>query len=198
MTGITICEKQALTATRKAQEENLPNPPIFLVRDYTQSQFPDASFDVVWAIESVCHAHDKRDFVKEAWRVLKPGGRLVVADGFNERNEYSQSDQKILDKAVNGWAVEKMESIPNFEKYLVDQKFQKIQKIDATKNVLPSSKRLFWYSFPAIAYSKIGEYLGWSTPTQTKDFIGYHYQFWAVRKKLCRYILFFAEKPQSS
>lgn len=194
VTGITLSEKQVETATHKAAERHLAQPPTFLVRDYTNSGFPDASFDVVWAIESVCHAEDKRLFLKEAWRLLKPGGRLILADGFNVRNSYTNEEKELLNKTVNGWAVDSMESIPNFDRYLHEQGFKNIVSQDATHYVMPSSRRLFYYSFPAIAFSKLGEWLGWSTPLQTKDFVGYHYQYWAVRKNLCKYIIFSAEK----
>src|SRR5207253_129409 len=39
---------------------------------------PDAAFDRAYAIESSEHMVDKARFFAEAWRVLKPGGRLVV------------------------------------------------------------------------------------------------------------------------
>ena len=53
-------------------------------QDYTQTEFADASLDGVWALESSCHAGGlgKEAFVQEVARVLKPGKRLVVADGF--------------------------------------------------------------------------------------------------------------------
>jgi tocopherol O-methyltransferase len=194
VTGITLSEKQVETATKKVAELRLANPPKFLQMDYTKTTFPDKSFDIVWAIESVCHASDKRDFIKEAWRLLKPGGKLIVADGFHVKNEYNDAEKKILEKVVHGWAVDKMESIPNFEKFLVEQGFQIAEKKDATKNVLPSSKRLFLYSFPAIAFSKIGEYCRWSTAAQTRDFVSYHYQFWAIKKELCRYMIYLSKK----
>jgi tocopherol O-methyltransferase len=194
VTGITLSEKQVQTATQKASERNLARPPLFLVRDYTNSGFPDGSFDLVWAIESVCHAEDKSLFVKEAYRLLKPGGRLIVADGFNVRNQYKPSEKRILDKAMNGWAVDTMESIPNFEGYLQQTGFKNISKQDATHYVLPSSRRLFWYSFPAIAYSKLGEWFGWSSKMATRDFVGYHYQYWVIKKQLSKYLVFYAEK----
>jgi SAM-dependent methyltransferase len=39
--------------------------------DYRCTPFGDASFDVVWALESLCHADDKGAFYREACRVLK-------------------------------------------------------------------------------------------------------------------------------
>lgn len=194
VTGITLSEKQVQTATRKASERKLAQPPAFLVRDFTRTEFPDASFDVVWAIESVCHAEDKSLFVNEAYRILKPGGRLILADGFNVRNTYTQSEKRLLDKMVNAWAVDSMESLSNFERYLRQAQFKNIRMQDATHYVLPSSRRLFYYSFPAIALSKLGEWLGWSSPMQTRDFVGYHYQYWAVKKQLAKYAIFYAEK----
>jgi tocopherol O-methyltransferase len=47
-------------------------------RDWLENGLPDASFDRAYAIESSEHMVDKARFFGEAWRVLRPGGRLVV------------------------------------------------------------------------------------------------------------------------
>lgn len=192
--GITLSEKQAQSAQQHALNHDLAPSPTFLVRDYIDTGFTKESFDVVWAIESVCHAEDKSLFVKEAHRILKPGGRLIVADGFNARNSYTKKEKRLLDKAMHGWAVDSMESIPNFENHLNKMGFRNIVVQDATHYVLPSSRRLFFYSFPAIPLYKLGELLGWNSPVETKDFVGAHYQYWAIKKQLCKYIIFYAEK----
>ena len=42
-------------------------------------EFPDDTFDLVWACESGEHMPDKKKYVEEMVRVLKPGGSLVIA-----------------------------------------------------------------------------------------------------------------------
>lgn len=52
----------------------------FEVMPAEQMRFPDATFDAVVCVEAALHFKGRREFLNEAWRVLKPGGEIVVAD----------------------------------------------------------------------------------------------------------------------
>jgi tocopherol O-methyltransferase len=72
VTGFTLSEAQCRIAAARTGALT------FHLRDWLDNGLPDAPFDRAYAIESSEHMVDKARFFSEAWRVLKPGGRLVV------------------------------------------------------------------------------------------------------------------------
>jgi SAM-dependent methyltransferase len=54
--------------------------------DATRMPYADESLDVVVSNEAISHYHDVDAFIREAYRVLRPGRTLIVADGNNSLN----------------------------------------------------------------------------------------------------------------
>ena len=50
--------------------------------DYFHTAPNDTTFDVVWISEVMSHLPDKELFFRNAWSVLRDGGKLVIADWF--------------------------------------------------------------------------------------------------------------------
>ena len=75
--GITLSSKQVERARQLAAERGLANAD-FCVMNALAMEFPDDSFDLVWACESGEHMPDKKAYVQEMVRVLKPGKRKHV------------------------------------------------------------------------------------------------------------------------
>jgi tocopherol O-methyltransferase len=140
--GISLSEKQVNKANALAAREGVEHLVKFEQKDFTQTGFSDESFDVVWAIESVCHANDKSSFLKEAFRILKKNGRLVLADFFKEEDLRAKDADQIRQWA-HGWAVADFSTKELFEKQLQQEAFSAIKIEDASKAIMPSAKKLY-------------------------------------------------------
>lgn len=78
-TGITLSPKQAQRARQRAAAAGIAHKANFQVANALEMPFADNSFDLVWSLESGEHMPDKQKFLAECCRVLKPGGRLIMA-----------------------------------------------------------------------------------------------------------------------
>jgi tocopherol O-methyltransferase len=75
VTGITLSAAQYARVTRRAAARGAL---AFERGDWLANGLPAASFDRAYAIESTEHMEDKARCFAEAFRILRPGGRLVV------------------------------------------------------------------------------------------------------------------------
>lgn len=100
--GVNVVEDHVERARRYARERHLGAQVRFEVADYARTGLPPSSFDVVWAQESACHAPDKSALAAEAFRVLRPGGRLVMAEYHIVPGRESSADLRVLQ---DGWAM---------------------------------------------------------------------------------------------
>jgi ubiquinone/menaquinone biosynthesis C-methylase UbiE len=89
--GIDPSTEQIARARKKAARRNVPIE--FQVGVIEQLPFPEATFDVVFSTLMMHHlpAPLKRQGLSEIARVLKPGGRLVIADFTHKQERTGQT-----------------------------------------------------------------------------------------------------------
>uniref|UniRef100_A0A7S1BFP4 Methyltransferase type 11 domain-containing protein n=1 Tax=Corethron hystrix TaxID=216773 RepID=A0A7S1BFP4_9STRA len=107
VTGITLSPNQVKRATELAVEQDVPNAN-FQVMNALEMTFPDNSFDIVWACESGEHMPDKKAYIDEMMRVLKPGGKFVMATWCQRDDReipFTQKEQKDLNFLYEEWLV---------------------------------------------------------------------------------------------
>lgn len=79
-TGVNICPEQTEIARRRIAENGLTDRVDVVVGDACNLPFGEGSFDAVTAVECAFHFRTRERFFTEARRVLREGGRLVLAD----------------------------------------------------------------------------------------------------------------------
>lgn len=170
VTGITLSDLQVNQARQNAAQRGVSDRVDFQMADFCATPFAAESFDVIWGIESICHALDKREFIREAFRLLRKGGRLVCSDGYALRRTFNEAEWQIIRTCLDGWQIPNLATPDEFESYLTEAGFGDIRFSDITPNILPSSRRLHSTARMTLPLQKIMGWLKLRTSAQSGNF----------------------------
>jgi MPBQ/MSBQ methyltransferase len=114
--------------------------------DYQHTPYASATFDAVFAIESSCYAEgaNKSAFLHEAHRLLRPGGRIVVADGFLGPGKLRGPQRSIYRKLCDCWAIDTLGEVDQFTHELHRLGFIDILVEPMQARVTPSVLHVPW------------------------------------------------------
>lgn len=150
VTGISISHEQIELAKKQAlhditlqidvKDKKTVFPHFMLDDAHRLRNFSDQSFDLVWSLESAEQFYDKNCFIEQAYRVLKPGGQIMIATWCSNQEQYEGNDAILYQKLCKAFLVPYMPTINHYENLLKNQ-FTEVKSLDWSENVKSSWAR---------------------------------------------------------
>ena len=132
VTAMTISQVQLDYAKTN---NSVPGKTTYLLQDWYENTLPDARFDVVQSVESMEHMPDMPRFFREAYRVMKPGGRLVVCAWMSCENPSNLSKSLLLNPIVKEAALAGVRPASEFQAATESAGFKNFAMEDITQQV---------------------------------------------------------------
>ncbi len=134
-TGINIVPDHIEMAKNLAKEKKVLSNTDFFVKDFVDTDLSSNHFDAIYLMESSCYAVQKQMLIGEMYRILKPGGILVITDVFRTLVELNPVLTNIYDSFCKGWGLSDLIDIEEFIFYLEKEGFHNIVNKAVTKHV---------------------------------------------------------------
>jgi ubiquinone/menaquinone biosynthesis C-methylase UbiE len=83
-TGLDMAQNMCQLAHRKVKQVGLEDKVQFVTADSEQMPFVDNTFDLITCSNSYHHYPHQEKVLAEMLRVLKPGGRVMIMDGYRD------------------------------------------------------------------------------------------------------------------
>jgi len=136
--GISLVDRQIELACGFARERGVEGLATFAIRDMLETGFEDASFDVVWNIESLCHVADIDGYLAHVSALLVDGGRFACIDVCSGHIADADGQKRICE----GWALAALRSTEDIASALARAGFVEIEVMDLTARALRSAQAL--------------------------------------------------------
>lgn len=191
--GVDLLDFEIAKARGRSVQMGLTDKTRFEVMDFSTLNFADEYFDGIYTSETLSHAPDVAQVLKEFYRALKPGGRLVLMEyTLAPDEEFSPKDTATLDFIIenSGMAGLKTFRHDQFPELLKLVGFKNVKEENITPNFRPSFDRLYSkskWAYPLVKMLGLEKrFINASAPTLMKPIID---------KGLFRYCIFTGMKP---
>ncbi|HYW47225.1 MAG TPA: methyltransferase domain-containing protein [Bryobacteraceae bacterium] len=137
--AVTLSSVQLKLARQFAQRKGLAGCVSFRRMNYFHLDFPDASFDAVFGIESFCYSYPApMRLFRELHRVLKPGGRLYLSDGMLRRQPRTTEEHTLASDVSHGFKMSGWSTMAEIGEALGNAGFGEIGFKDKSESIGPS------------------------------------------------------------
>jgi len=138
VTGITLVARQVELARQFAVERGVDQLVTFEERDMVATGFGEASFDIVWNLESMCHVVDLAAYLEHVAHLLRDGGRFACIDLCSGAIRDPAVERPVCD----GWALAALRTPQEIVDELERLGFKNIEMIDLTPRAMKSAQAL--------------------------------------------------------
>ena len=142
--GISIAADQIRLACLRCRKLGAMNSE-FLIGNCLHLPYESSYFDGIVAIETFCHIppEDKLKLLQGCVRVLAPGGRLVILDGYIAREPKTADEEYWLKVFRNGWTLPELITAEETSNLATESGFDMENSFDASFQVSPSVKLIY-------------------------------------------------------
>ena len=141
VTGITISPRGVELGKQQALQRGVNHKVNFIQADAMDNGLESEGFDLLWQMESSHLIHDKMGLLEENYRVIRPGGTLVLCDLFLNK-ELSVVDiyqlRNDLAMLEGSFGKAKMSTMSYYRQCMSDIGFQDIEVIDISDRAKPT------------------------------------------------------------
>jgi len=133
--GLTLSPIQARLANQFAEQSGLDGKILFAEGDFTAVPLASESLEVIYSVEAVVHAQDPEKYFREASRLLRRGGKLILVDDYLLNRRLSQNESKWLRAYVSGWHVPGVTTVEQAISFAEKFQLQLVKNDDLTKHL---------------------------------------------------------------
>ncbi|AWX43853.1 hypothetical protein HME9304_00844 [Flagellimonas maritima] len=134
--GVTISEFQVNEGNKLLKDLN----GVILKENYNRTSLTSKCYDGAIAIESFCHSGHTKSSFAEAYRILKPNAKFVIADAFLKKDaeQLCYGSSMAYNKLCDHWSLEKLGDIKSVINDLKNVGFKNVAVEDVSFRVAPS------------------------------------------------------------
>jgi sarcosine/dimethylglycine N-methyltransferase len=129
---LNISDVQNQRTRQLNQEQGLTDKIRIIEENFEATSLENQQYDVVWSQDSILHSGNRRQVLKEVYRILKKGGNFIFTDPMQSDDCPNEVLQPVLDRLF----LDSMGSLSFYTQTANELGFEQIQFIEMTKHLV--------------------------------------------------------------